>query len=177
MAEDSYNLRSGAAKAEVAPRRGAASRRLRSSPPDINIIRQAGEWGRAVPGYKAQMKEWCRAALSGRKPGTVSIVLADDAFIRSLNHQYRGKDKPTNVLSFPGDGEELGDIVLSLDTIKREAKEQKKPMRAHTAHMIVHGALHLLGFDHEKDKDASAMETKETAILARIGFANPYEVR
>lgn len=176
----SGNLRSKASPSgatQAAPR-GAASRRSRSSKAgavEINIQRMAGEWSRAVPGYKQQVELWCREAL-GKKGGMISVVLADDAFVHELNHQYRGKDKPTNVLSFPGEGEELGDIVLAFETLKREAKEQKKSFRAHCAHLVVHGVLHLLGHDHENDKDATRMEAQEVAVLAKLGFSNPYEV-
>ncbi|HEU5047604.1 MAG TPA: rRNA maturation RNase YbeY [Rickettsiales bacterium] len=153
-----------------------AGRRQATSPAaEINIQRISGEWSRAVPGYKWQIELWCREAL-GKKSGVLSVVLADDAFVQGLNHQYRGKDKPTNVLSFPGEGEELGDIVLAFETLKREAKEQKKSFRAHCAHLVVHGVLHLLGHDHENDKDAARMEAQEIAMLAKLGFSNPYEV-
>ena len=142
--------------------------------PAINIVRVAGGWSKAVSGYKNKIENWCRAALP-KKSGTVSIVLADDAFVRTLNHQYRGKNKPTNVLSFAGENGELGDIVLGFDTIRQEAKAQGKSFAAHTAHLVVHGVLHLLGFDHEKPSDAKKMESKEVIILKKMGIANPYE--
>lgn len=144
---------------------------------EINISRVAGQWSRAIVGYKRNVEIWCDAALEKNKPGALSIVLADDEFVRELSHQYRGKDKPTNVLSFPGGEGELGDIVLAFETIKREAKEQNKSFSAHTAHMIVHGIMHLLGFDHEEDANAKKMEAKEIAILKKLGFSNPYEVK
>lgn len=110
----------------------------------------------------------------------VSIVLADDALVRGLNRQYRNIDKPTNVLSFPAEDDEaqgpclLGDVVLAYETIEREALASGTPMLDHVAHLIVHGALHLLGFDHEEEEEAEAMEAHETAILARLGVKDPY---
>ncbi|MBR4860459.1 MAG: rRNA maturation RNase YbeY, partial [Alphaproteobacteria bacterium] len=105
----------------------------------------------------------------------VSIVLIDDAEIHELNREYRGKDNPTNVLSFElGDDVLLGDIYISLDTVTREAVEQKKSVAEHTAHMVVHGVLHLLGYDHLDDNQAKKMEAKEIKTLAALGIKNPY---
>jgi len=142
---------------------------------DINVMRVAGPWSKSLPGYKAKAEGWAKAAL-GKSGGEVSIVFAGDAFVRELNHTYRGKDKPTNVLSFPGAHSELGDVVLAYETIYAEAKAQKKSFARHTAHLIVHGCLHLLGYDHEQDKDAVKMEALETRILATLGFPSPYEM-
>lgn len=113
----------------------------------------------------------------------VTVVLADDDFVKELNHTYRGKKNPTNVLSFPYTSTKsrnlkpeayLGDIVLALETIKSEAKTQNKTFKNHAIHLIVHGVLHLLGHDHEKEKDAIEMETKEIKILKTLGVKNPY---
>lgn len=111
----------------------------------------------------------------------VSLVLSDDARIRALNKSWRGKDKPTNVLSFPGDdGEEaafgplLGDIVIALETVEREARDLAKPFDEHLTHLIVHGTLHLFGYDHQIDEEAEEMEDAERRILARLGFSDPY---
>ncbi len=106
----------------------------------------------------------------------IAVVLADDAFVQNLNKQYRGKNKPTNVLSFPASLEEgeLGDIILAFETIEKEAIEQKKTFRNHTKHLLVHGFLHLLGYDHIEDKQAEVMEKIEIKILKKLGISNPY---
>lgn len=114
----------------------------------------------------------------------VAIVLAGDADLRALNAQFRGLDKPTNVLSFPhlaapgapddDEASPLGDIVIAYETVMREAEEDCKPPLHHLAHMIVHGLLHLAGFDHEDDSEAAEMEALERAILADMGIADPY---
>ncbi len=110
----------------------------------------------------------------------ISIVLADDAFVRELNRTWRNIDAPTNVLSFPADDDDgqgpclLGDVVLAYETIAREADAAGKPMLDHVTHLIIHGTLHLLGFDHEDEQEATEMEALETAILARLGIADPY---
>jgi probable rRNA maturation factor len=107
-------------------------------------------------------------------------MLADDARIRELNRRWRGQDKPTNVLSFPApegppdDARFLGDIVLAFETVEQEARAEGKPLEHHLAHLAVHGALHLLGYDHERDSDADAMEQRERLILARLGIPDPY---
>jgi probable rRNA maturation factor len=111
----------------------------------------------------------------------VSVV--GPAESRRLNAQFRGRDKPTNVLSFPvpelpaaadGESRPLGDLVICPQVLRAEAREQKKSLRAHWAHLVVHGSLHLIGYDHERDTDADRMERREIAVLRRLGFANPY---
>jgi probable rRNA maturation factor len=117
------------------------------------------------------------AAAAEGKSGAVCLLLADDATLRALNKSWRGKDKPTNVLSFPapeGHGDHLGDIALAAETVAAEAAEQGKAFHAHTAHLLVHGFLHLLGYDHEADDEAERMEARERAILSGLGFADPY---
>ena len=112
----------------------------------------------------------------------LSLVFTGDADMQEINRQWRGIDKPTNVLSFPAmpvrpghkPGPMLGDIVLARETILREAAEQEKDAGEHLTHLLVHGFLHLLGYDHIEDEDAEAMETLETAILSRLGIADPY---
>lgn len=122
------------------------------------------------------------------RPVELSVVLTSDAEVHALNAEWRGKDKPTNVLSFPqvepeeledadGPGPELmlGDIVLALETCTREAAEKALPLKDHAAHLMVHGTLHLLGYDHLEDSTAEDMEARETRALARLGIGNPYE--
>lgn len=109
----------------------------------------------------------------------VSLLFADDSRIRELNRQFRGQDKPTNVLSFPGPepletAHFLGDIALAFQTVAREAQEQGKTLEQHSRHMIVHGFLHLLGYDHIDEDDAETMEALEIRILNRLGVPNPY---
>lgn len=120
------------------------------------------------------------AAVAEGVSGTVSLLLGDDAAMASMNRQFRGKEGPTNVLSFPpvevGEGGEgfLGDIALAVETIAMEAEFQGKRFEDHAAHLVVHGFLHLLGYDHLNEADAKAMEARERAILAEIGIADPY---
>ncbi len=118
--------------------------------------------------------KWARAALVGGGRVTIRLVDADEA--RALNKTYRGKDYATNVLSFPYEREPLilGDLVICPSVVVAEAELQNKPSATHYAHLTVHGMLHLQGWDHESDDDAQAMETKETEILATMGFPDPY---
>ncbi|MBA6389165.1 rRNA maturation RNase YbeY [Colwellia sp. BRX10-3] len=137
---------------------------------------------KAVP-EKNDFQRWAEAALAPYKKTfelTIRLVNIDES--RQLNHQYRGKDKATNVLSFPfevPDGIELdllGDLVICVDVVEHEATEQHKSSNAHWAHMTVHGCLHLLGFDHIEDEEADEMEALETKIITGLGFAAPYEI-
>ena len=125
------------------------------------------------------MTEAARACAA--TPGDVAVVLTADAAIQALNKRWRGQDKPTNVLSFPaqampGSDEpaHLGDIVIAFETLAAEADRDGKQFAHHLAHLSVHGYLHLLGHDHDKDREAEAMEQLETDILARIGVPDPY---
>jgi probable rRNA maturation factor len=107
----------------------------------------------------------------------VSVLLCDDSFIASLNGKWRGQPKPTNVLSFPTDTAvpALGDIIVAYETVTREAAEEGKSVRDHLSHMIVHGFLHLLGYDHEDHEEAETMEALESRALAALGIASPYQ--
>ena len=137
---------------------------------------------KVVPQH-ADFQRWVDAALvSYEKSFELTIRLVNSDESRQLNHQYRGKDKATNVLSFPfevPDGIELdllGDLVVCVDVVEQEAVEQHKTLNAHWAHMTVHGCLHLLGFDHIEDDEAEEMEALETKIITGLGFAPPYEI-
>ena len=132
------------------------------------------------------LKSFCRhiitAAWQGYEPAEVSLVLTDDSFIHVLNRDYRGKDAPTNVLSFenatkPPKGQPwlAGDIIVAYETLCREAKAQHKSFESHLAHLLIHGTLHLQGFDHLTDKQAQKMEHLEIQIMKKLGYANPYQ--
>jgi probable rRNA maturation factor len=125
----------------------------------------------------ASLRRWARLAAGDRR-GELGIRVVDSHESRALNARWRGRAKPTNVLSFPAapelGGGQLGDLVVCAPVVAREAREQGKPLAAHWAHMIVHGTLHLLGFDHERAADARRMEGRERALLARLGVADPY---
>jgi probable rRNA maturation factor len=119
----------------------------------------------------ALLRRYARAA--SRADITLRVVGASES--RKLNRKYRAKDKPTNVLSFPYGGGS-GDVVLCHPVIRKEARQQRKSLRAHYAHLVVHGVLHLRGHDHLKKRDAARMEALEIRILRRLGFADPYTV-
>lgn len=161
---------------------------------DIAVQLRDGRWRKPLSPYARTVRQACGAALSATPLAQAEcrfelcVVLADDALVRQLNHDYRGIDKPTNVLSFAGEEgmqgrlEELpakgswplGDIVLAYDTLEREAEEQGKALREHALHLLAHGALHLAGYDHEEESQAEAMETLEIEILSKLGAPNPY---
>lgn len=135
----------------------------------------------------AEFEHWASAALDGRRQrATLTIRVVDPEESRALNLQYRGRDKPTNVLSFPFDlppgigpddpiADLLGDLIVCADVVRREALDQGKEAAAHWAHMVVHGVLHLLDYDHITDSDAAEMEALETTILRGLGFPPPYD--
>jgi len=120
------------------------------------------------------LRMWAQSAL--RKKGALTIRIVDEKESEALNSQYRHKQKPTNVLSFGYDESGvLGDLVICAPVVAREAKEQNKTVRAHWAHMVVHGCLHLQGHDHENQNEAEAMEKLEIRILGKLGFNDPYQ--
>lgn len=156
---------------------------MRGKPARIKaeILIQSSEWRRV-----RDAKSVVRGALGAAAdhitlaPSEVAVVLTDDAAIHVLNRQWRGFDKPTNVLSFPAARNEtqsrphIGDIVVAYETMAREAETDGKTLQNHLAHMTVHGLLHLAGYDHENARDARKMESQECAILDGLGIANPY---
>lgn len=155
--------------------------------PQIAVVISTDGW---PDDAEATVQRAARAALAGFEDaeamGEISVALMDDASIRALNRDYRNKDAATNVLSFPLDGDDellppgeivpLGDIAVALETVQREAVTEEKAFSDHLSHMIVHGTLHLLGYDHELDDEAEEMEALEREVLATIGIADPYRI-
>jgi probable rRNA maturation factor len=139
---------------------------------------------RAWAPRRAQLTRWASAALGRRAAGAeLGVRVVGRAESARLNARYRGRDKPTNVLSFPppalpqrsrGLVRQLGDLVICGAVLRGEARAQAKTLEAHWAHLVVHGTLHLAGYDHERAADARRMERREIAVLRRLGFANPY---
>ncbi|WP_316975901.1 rRNA maturation RNase YbeY [Shumkonia mesophila] len=160
--------------------------------PEIDVAAPCPSWIEALPdaearGRAAALAAFAAARAAGRGaglPAEASLVLADDALVQGLNRDYRGMDKPTNVLTFAnldGDGPApggapvlLGDIVLAYETTAAEAAAQGKPLADHFSHLVVHGMLHLLGFDHTSAAQAEEMEGLEIRVLKGLGVADPY---
>ncbi|CAA7621354.1 rRNA maturation RNase YbeY [Magnetospirillum sp. SS-4] len=157
---------------------------------DVSVAIDCPAWTLALPDSEARCGRLAATALEAVElPGGVvelSIVLADDATVRGLNRDWRGKDAPTNVLSFASLDDEdaplaegapllLGDVVLAWETVSREAAEQGRPLADHFSHLVIHGILHLVGFDHQDDRDADEMEALETTLLASLGIPDPYD--
>ena len=148
--------------------------------PIIDISIQHSEWTRAIRDIQnivifviGLTLEKADVEAQGKE---LSLVLADNDFVQALNKEWRGKDKPTNVLSFPQDEPMLlGDIILAYETVRDEAKEQDKRFEDHATHLIVHGLLHLLGHDHIEEADAQIMESLEIEILRTLNIKNPYD--
>ncbi|MES9957456.1 MAG: rRNA maturation RNase YbeY [Sedimenticola sp.] len=137
--------------------------------------------GAGIPG-DGLLERWIAAALAGRRDSAeLTIRIVDETESHELNLQYRGKDRPTNVLSFPFEAPEvvesdlLGDLVICAPVVAREAEEQGKTLEAHWAHMVVHGTLHLLGFDHQNEQEAEEMEGLEREIIEVMGYPDPYQ--
>ena len=171
----------------------------KSEPPsctDIEITLQEPEWTALIPDYDEVVHHLTSLTLQHaietdlKYPLELSVVLANDTFIQTLNRTHRDQDKPTNVLAFPNlenpqltllaDAvppfpSNLGDVVLALETCKAEAFAQDKSLQHHFSHLLIHGLLHLLGFDHLTDKQANAMESLEMEILQDLGIKNPYD--
>lgn len=152
----------------------AAAERIR-----VDVQKRVQAW--APP--RGELEAWASVALGRRAAGReLGVRVVGAAESRRLNSRFRGKDKPTNVLSFPAapipasaaEAMPLGDLVICPQVLRAEAREQRKSLRAHWAHLVVHGALHLIGYDHERDAQASRMERREIAVLRRLGFPNPY---
>ena len=155
----------------------------------VSVIVEHDAWREAIADPLPLLRRAAAAAVSETRrqrrsraawTPVVAVALMDDRAMRKLNKTYRGKDKPTNVLSFPsgesGEGKRrrLGDVAMALGTVKREAKAQGKSLPDHVTHLMVHAVLHLLGYDHEADPDAEEMEAIERKALAALGIADPY---
>lgn len=149
----------------------------------VDIVRESALWDGAPDAETVIRRALSEAASEvSSKASELAIVLADDSAIRALNAKWRGVDKATNVLSFPAKAQgaglvdvvHLGDIVIAFETTSAEALAQSKPLAHHLAHLVIHGYLHLVGYDHENDGEAEDMERLETKLLARVGVPDPY---
>lgn len=144
---------------------------------DVALIVEGEAWSALGDLDALSRTAFAAAAAEAPAEGLVSLLLADDAELQQLNRDFRGKDKPTDVLSFPAlemDRPLLGDIAVAHGTSARDAVLQGKSMADHLTHLLIHGYLHLLGHDHETPAEADAMEALEIRALARLGIANPY---
>ena len=148
----------------------------------VDILVEEKQWTKALPALEACTRTALGAAAEvNDSSGAVSVLFAGDTRLKELNSQYRGQDKPTNVLSFPAgempaplDEAVLGDLVLGFETIAREANAADLTLENHLSHLLVHGYLHLLGYDHETEAEATEMEALEVAILKTLDIADPY---
>jgi probable rRNA maturation factor len=153
---------------------------------EADVVRRGAAWRHAGV-TDALLERAARAAFTASPPtrqGTyaVTILLTDDEEMQALNCTWRGKDAPTNVLSFPANDAVseaglVGDVVLAYETTRKEARDQSLALADHVSHLVVHGVLHLLGFDHEQDEEAEQMEDLERTALASLGIADPYPER
>ena len=150
----------------------------------VDTSTECESWRGVLTDPEAFARDILSRVADGAEDAEVSVLFADDAFVRDLNARWRGQDKPTNVLSFPSAPEKvpgprapgprsLGDIVLAFETVAREAREAGKPFDHHAAHLLVHGFLHLLGYDHETDAEAAVMEAREARILETLDIPDP----
>ena len=168
------------------PARSRPRKRRKTSPPQIDVIVRSAHWRKRATAKTIVKKAVLAAAEAvSTPPAELAIVLSDDSTIRTLNRDWRGKNAPTNVLSFPaaavGKGRSaspyIGDVIIAYQTVAREAAAEGKPFNHHLAHLAVHGFLHLLGYDHENDRDAQTMERLEREILTRMAIPDPYAPR
>jgi len=150
----------------------------------IDVEVEDPRWTEALPDAEALTRAAAQAALAQRPAdaaeagGAIVVLLADDAAVHALNARFRGKDAPTNVLSFPAPENpegHLGDLALAFEVCAREAAQQGKALRHHLQHLVVHGVLHLLGYDHMSDDEAEEMEGLERIVMAGLGAPDPYE--
>ncbi len=156
--------------------------------PTVEVVVADARW-RRLAGVTRLSRGAARAALAAAEqsaPAELAIVLTDDDAVRALNRRFRAVDKPTNVLAFPASGgpapppgapRPLGDVTLAYETVAAEARDQGKPIADHLSHLVVHGVLHLLGYDHAAAAEALVMESLEVAVLARLGVDDPYRAR
>ena len=165
------------------------SRRQDARGAAIDVVIASTRWSKAPQAAKLVRRTIAAAAPARAKKAELSVILTSNRAIGALNRQWRGQDKPTNVLSFPapkqatkrvatrGAPRHLGDIVIAYEATAAEARAERKPFDHHLAHLAVHGFLHLLGYDHESDSEADAMERRERMILSRLGVPDPYAAR
>ena len=165
---------------DAAPMNNNSSESQSRSPADVYLDVQRATSCSPLP-TDADLAHWAAAAVGEhRAEAEISLRIVDEDESQALNSQYRGQDKPTNVLSFPADIPPelglplLGDLVICAQVVAREAEAQHKALSAHWAHMVVHGTLHLLGYDHIADDEAEIMENLETRILGSLGISDPY---
>jgi len=160
-----------------------ASRPRRRRAPSIEVVIASARWRQAPRAATVVRRAIGAGAPARARSAELSVILTSDRAIRTLNRRWRGRDKSTNVLSFPaptaarGTPRHLGDIVLAYETVAREARAEGKPLDHHIAHLALHGFLHLLGYDHESHGQAETMERRERRILARLGVPDPYAER
>jgi probable rRNA maturation factor len=152
----------------------------------VDVGVDSSVWTEVLPDAEETVRRavtaaFAAATLTARPDAELSVVLAEDSAVQALNRDFRGKDQPTNVLSFPGveadataTAHHLGDVILGYTTVAREATDEGRPLDHHLAHLVIHGVLHLFGYDHMTDDEAEEMESHERAALASMGIPDPY---